>query len=62
MCCRHRGERAAGAVVLGGDGGAVGRRARALPALRVGPHAAAARAAGPQTEGLRTTSTCYITS
>lgn len=49
---RHRAQRAPRAVVLGGDGGAVGQRARAVPALRVGPHAAAARAAGPAPEGL----------
>lgn len=39
-------------MVLGGDGGTIGRRARLVPALRVGPHATAARPAGPPAEGL----------
>lgn len=51
---RYRTQRAPSAVVLGGDGGAVRQRARAVPALRVGTDPAAAGAAGPAPEGLRT--------
>lgn len=49
---RHRVDGATSAVVLGGDGGAIGQRARSVPALRLGTHKAASRAAGPQAEGL----------
>lgn len=52
LVIRYRAQRATSTMVLGSDGGTIRQRARAVPALRVGPDAAAASPAGSAPERL----------